>query len=237
MPREKTTRRDTGSAVKFYTEAQWRQLSTLRARAVEIMAVLDERGLSSIVHGSVCRGDVSAHSDVDVYISQVVSSFIVELALERGGFSILNRELVHATPFHAIKAHIYLEGDSVVTLPLTSPAPIELEFYRFGGSLIQEEVLKNKRVAGVDKRLILIEPTKEGHIETPIIGNEIITARKIGVGLKIVKERLKVLMRRDEVGRTGVYLKRQLAPGDTFEALLKSISDRDPVVRRRVQKG
>ena len=92
-------------------------------------------------------------------------------------------------------------------------------------------------LAGVDKRLILIEPTKEGHIESPVIGNEIITARKVGVSKKIVQERLKVLIRRDEVGRTGVYLKRQLAPDDTFEALLKRISDRDPVVRRRVHKG
>lgn len=237
MPRKKPARRDTGSEVKFYTEAQWRHLSTLREKSAEIMAVLEEKGLSPIIHGSVCRGDVSAHSDIDVYLSQVVSSFIVELALEQGGFSIANRELVHATPFHAIKAHIYLEGNSVVTLPLTNPAPIELEFYRFGGSLTQEALLEDKRVAGVDKRLILIEPIKEGHIESPVIGNEVITARKVGVSLKIVQERLKVLIRRDETGRTGVYLKRQLAPDDTFEALLKRISDRDPVVRRRVQKG
>jgi predicted nucleotidyltransferase len=44
-------------------------------------------------------------------------------------------------------------------------------------------------------------------------------------------------MRRDEVGRTGVYMKRQLAPDDTFEAVLKNIGDRDPVVRRRLRKG
>ncbi len=237
MPREKPTRRDTGSKVKFYTDAQWRHLSILRKRAAEVMSVLEEKGLSPIIHGSVCRGDVSAQSDIDVYISQVVSSFIVELALEHGGFSIINRELVHATPFHAIKAHIYLEGDSVVTLPLTTPAPIELEFYQFGGSLTQKALLEDKRVAGVDKRLVLIEPTKEGHIETPVIGNEIITARKVGVSLKIVEERSKILIRRDETGRTGVYLKRKLAPDDTFESLLKYISDRDPVVRRRIQKG
>jgi predicted nucleotidyltransferase len=89
----------------------------------------------------------------------------------------------------------------------------------------------------VDKRLFLIEPIQEGHIETPVIGNEIVVAKKVGVSLKIVKERVKILMRRDEVGRTGVYLKRQLAPEETFESVLKHISDRDPVVRRRVQKG
>ncbi|MFX1474695.1 MAG: DNA polymerase subunit beta [Promethearchaeota archaeon] len=237
MPREKPARRDTGSKVQFYKEEQWRHLSILRERAAEIMAILEERGLKPIIHGSVCRGDVSAHSDVDIYIPKVVSSFVVELAIEQGGFSITNRELVHATPFHTIKAHIYLEGNSVVTLPLTNPAPIELEFYRFGGSLTYKALLEGKRVAGVDKRLVLIEPIKEGHIESPVVGNEITTARKVGVSLKIVQERMKVLMRRDETGRTGVYLKRQLAPDDTFEALLKRISDRDPVVRRRVQKG
>jgi predicted nucleotidyltransferase len=237
MPREKPARRDTGSTIKTYTESHWRHLAILRRKAAEIMAVLEEKGLSPIIHGSVSRGDITAHSDIDIYISHVVSSFIVELALEQGGFSIANRELVHATPFHAIKAHIYLEGDVVVTLPLTSPAPIELEFYKFGGSLTHKELLAEKRVAGVDKRLILIEPTKEGHVETPVIGNEMITAKKVGVSLKIVEERLKILLRRDEVGRTGVYLKRRLAPSDTFEALLKRISDRDPVVRRRVQKG
>lgn len=237
MPRVKPVRRDTGSKVKFYTEMQWRHLSILRERASEIMTVLEERGLKTIIHGSVCRGDVSAHSDIDIYVPQVVSSFIVGLAIEQGGFSVGKRELVHATPFAAIKAHIHLENNAVVTLPLTSPAPIELEFYRFGGSLTLEALQIDKRVPGVDKRLLLIEPTKEGHIETPVIGNEIITARKLGVSQKIVQERLKVLIRRDEVGRTGVYLKRQLAPDDTFEALLKRISDRDPVVRRRVHKG
>jgi predicted nucleotidyltransferase len=235
--REKPARRDTGSIVKVYTQEQWILLSNLREQSAKLLAALEEKGLRTIIHGSVCRGDVSAQSDIDVYISQVVSSFLVELALEQGGFRTITRELVHATPFHTIKAHIYLEGNAVVTLPLTNPAPIEREFYNFGGSLTQEELLVDKRVAGVDKRLILIEPTKEGHTETPVIGNEVITARKVGVSLKIVKERLKVLVRRDEVGRTGVYLKRQLAPEDTFEGLLKRISDRDPVVRRRVQKG
>jgi predicted nucleotidyltransferase len=124
-----------------------------------------------------------------------------------------------------------------VTFPLTSPAPIEIEFYKFGGSMIREELQDHRRVTGVDKRLYVIEPYEKGHIETPVIGNETIVAKTVGVSLKIVQERVKILMRRDEVGRTGVYLKRQLTPDDTFESLLKHISDRDPVVRRRLQKG
>ncbi|MFW9935035.1 MAG: DNA polymerase subunit beta [Candidatus Thorarchaeota archaeon] len=237
MPREKTVRRDTGSRDVSYTASQWAHLSRLRDRAIEIMGVLNEIGSKPLVHGSICRGDVSEQSDIDVYLPNVIPSFSVEFALTEAGYQIIDRVLVHATPFHAIKAHIYLPNNSVVTFPLTNPSPIELEFYRFGGCLNQIELKNNQRVPGVDKRLILIEPTKKGHVETPVIGNELIVAKKVDVSLKIVEERVKILMRRDEVGRTGVYLKRQLTPEETFEGTLKHICDRDPVVRRRVQKG
>jgi predicted nucleotidyltransferase len=180
---------------------------------------------------------VNEKSDVDVYLPSVIPSFSVEFALTESGYQIIQRVLVHATPFHAIKAHIYLPNNAVVTFPLTNPAPIELEFYQFGGCLNRLGLENEQRVPGVDKRLFLIEPTEDGHTESPVIGNELVVAKKVGVSPKIVEERVKVLMRRDEVGRTGVYLKRQLAPEETFEAVLKHISDRDPVVRRRVQKG
>jgi predicted nucleotidyltransferase len=237
MPREKTVRRDTGSQEVAYDKSQWALLLKFRQRAVDLMTILEQTGLEPIIHGSICRGDVTEHSDVDVYLPSVLPSFSVEFALTQAGYQIIHRELVHATPFHAIKAHIFLPDNSVVTFPLTSPAPIELEFYRFGGCLTKEALQREQRVPGVDKRLILIEPTKTGHLETAVVGNERVVARKVGVNVKIVEERVKVLMRRDEVGRTGVYLKRNLSPDDTFESLLKHISDRDPVVRRRVQKG
>jgi hypothetical protein len=237
MPREQPKRRDTGSEEVIYTKARWTQLTQLRQRAIEIMHVLNQIGVEPLIHGSICRGDVGEHSDVDVYLPRVIPSFSVEFALSEAGYQTIHRELVHATPFHAIKAHIYLPNNSVVTFPLTNPAPIELEFYQFGGCLNQLALERESRVPGVDKRLVLIEPITKGHIETPVIGNEISVAKIVGVSLKIVKERVKILMRRDEVGRTGVYLKRQLAPDETFESVLKHVSDRDPVVRRRVQKG
>ena len=237
MPREKTVRRDTGSQEVIYSTERWSQLGKLRLRAKELMEVLDQIGVEALLHGSLCRGDVSEQSDVDIYLPRVLPSFSVEFALNDAGYQIIHRELVHATPFHAVKAHIYLPKNSVVTFPLTNPAPIELEFYQFGGCLNQSGLQKERRVPGVDKRLFLIEPIEEGHVETPVIGNEVVVAKTVGVSLKIVEERVKILMRRDEVGRTGVYLKRQLAPEETFESVLKHISDRDPVVRRRVQKG
>ncbi|MFX1565055.1 MAG: hypothetical protein ACFFCH_03590 [Promethearchaeota archaeon] len=237
MPREQPTRRDTGSKEIIYKAEKWSHLRKLRQRAIEIMSILKQIGVEPLIHGSICRGDVSEHSDIDVYLPGVIPSFSVEFALSDAGYQIIHRELVHATPFHAIKAHIYLPNNSVVTFPLTNPAPIELEFYQFGGCLNQSALERKIRVPGVDKRLVLIEPITKGHIETPVIGNEISVAKTVGVSLKIVEERVKILMRRDEVGRTGVYLKRQLAPDETFESVLKHVSDRDPVVRRRVQKG
>jgi predicted nucleotidyltransferase len=237
MPREKTARRDIGSQEVLYTPERWSQLAALRGRAISIMDALKHVGVEPLIHGSICRGDVTENSDVDIYLPSVTPSFSVEFALSEAQYQIVHRELVHATPFHTIKAHIYLPNNSVVTFPLTNPAPIELEFYQFGGCLKQADLEKDRRIPGVDKRLLLIEPTGEGHTETPVIGNELIVAKKVGVSLKIVEERVKVLMRRDEVGRTGVYLKRQLAPDETFESVLKHVSDRDPVVRRRVQKG
>lgn len=237
MPREKTARRDTGSQDVIYSSERWSILSSLQHRALEIMDALGQIGVRRLVHGSICRGDVNEKSDVDVYLPSVIPSFSVEFALTESGYQIIQRVLVHATPFHAIKAHIYLPNNAVVTFPLTNPAPIELEFYQFGGCLNRLGLENEQRVPGVDKRLFLIEPTEDGHTESPVIGNELVVAKKVGVSPKIVEERVKVLMRRDEVGRTGVYLKRQLAPEETFEAVLKHISDRDPVVRRRVQKG
>ena len=237
MPRTKPVRRDIGSQEVIYTKVQWSQLANLRQIAITLMETLEATGVAPLIHGSLSRGDVSETSDIDVYLPVVLPSFSVELALSQADYQVIHRELVHATPFHAIKAHIYLPNNSVVTFPLTNPSPIELDFYRFGGSLGRMELQEGSRIPGVDKRLMLIEPTERGHISTPVVGNEELVAKKVGVNLKIVEERVKILMRRDNVGRTGVYLKRHLHPDDTFESVLKYEADRDPVVRRRVQKG
>jgi predicted nucleotidyltransferase len=88
------------------------------------------------------------------------------------------------------------------------------------------------RVPGVSKKLLLIMPTPEGHTESSILGREAETARLLDVPVDIVKERVRVLGRRDRIGRTGVYLREELAEGSSFEETLKFLQDRDPVVRR-----
>jgi len=55
---------------------------------------------------------------------------------------------------------------------------------------------------------------------------------KLGVSVDIVKERVYVLTRRDESGRTGVYLKRRLAPHESFEEVLRRLRDEDPAIRK-----
>ena len=109
----------------------------------------------------------------------------------------------------------------------------EEEFYHFGGALTYKEMKEKKRVCGVNKKLLLIIPTESGHIESSIIGKESETAKLLNLSINTVQERIKVLSRRDKIGRTGVYLQRVLAPEENFGEVLKKIIDKDVNVRRR----
>ena len=74
----------------------------------------------------------------------------------------------------------------------------------------------------MDKRLLLIEPTETGHTESGIAGREPEVARLLGIGRDSVDERVRVLSRRDSVGRTGVYLREDLEPGESFGDRLRA---------------
>ena len=216
----------------LYDENRWRLLSELRSRAMEVMERLEALGLTSIVHGSIARGDVNPTSDVDIVIPYVVPSYRVEIIVDELGVRPFKRMITQATPAHAVKAHIYLDERTVITFPLTSLTRHEREFYKFGGEVTLAELRENKRVCGIDKRLKLIEPTPRGHYEEPIIGRELYAANKVGVSLDVVQERVKVLTRRDEVGRTGVYLKYEVGPDESIEETLRKLASKDPALRR-----
>jgi hypothetical protein len=94
---------------------------------------------------------------------------------------------------------------------------------------------EDRRVAGVDKRLMLIEPTQKGHVESAVVGREEEVANILGVSLNTVLDRVHALLRRDEVGRTGVFIEKQLAPDETFEQAMKKLADQNPAVRRRTK--
>ena len=219
---------------RVYDNSHWELFRTLRVKAHAVMRALVEEQISSMVHGSVARGDVDSYSDVDVVIPYVVPSHRVEVSLGIRGFDLYSRRIAQATPSHAPKAHIYLDSEErvSVTFPLLNLRSLELEFFKFGG-LIDIGLLKNEaRVPGCTKRLTLIEPTLQGHIESPVIGHETEVAEKVGVSVDIVKERTRVLTRRDKIGRTGIFQLTELKKDETFERALKRLVDTNPAVRR-----
>ena len=219
-----------------YDEERWRLFKDLRTRALELMEVLVKQGFDPIVHGSVARGDVSKGSDVDVFVPHVVPSYKIELALREAKLEPMNREIVMATPWQLPKAHTYIEEDRSITLPLVKPKQLEVEFYYFGGAANSEQVKRAVRVPGVDKRLMLIEPTPRGHVESPVMGKEAEVAKRVDVGLDIVRERVQVLTRRKDVGHTGIFIKRTLMPNENFEEVFKRLVQSHSEVKVRLKK-
>jgi predicted nucleotidyltransferase len=220
-----------------YPESRWKVLRQLRERAVQLMEALDSCHLRSIVHGSIARGDVSETSDIDVFLPFPPSSFVIETVLERSGFRVCQRTIVQATPFYALKGYIGLDSQVSLSFPLVKLRHVEKDFYRFGGEATLSMLKRDERVLGVDKRLMLIEPTKQGHIESSVVGREEAVANLLGVSLNTVLERVHALLRRDEVGRTGVFIEKELAPDETFEHAMKKLADQNPAVRRRTKNN
>jgi predicted nucleotidyltransferase len=218
-----------------YNEKHWKLLRELRSKAVQIMAVLDRSHIPSIVHGSIARGDISEKSDIDVFLPDPSSSFAIETALERAHVPVNRRIVVQATPFYAVKGYIELDEQRCVSFPLVKLRHVERDFYRFSGEASLLTLEKDIRVSGVDKRLMLIEPTLRGHTESSVVGREETVAHILGVSLNTVLDRVHALFRRDEVGRTGVFIERELSPDETFEMVLKRLADQNPAVRRRLK--
>lgn len=218
-----------------YDEERWRLFKELRTHTLELMEALTKQGFEPIVHGSVARGDVGKGSDIDVFVPYVVLSYKVELALREAGFEPSKREIVMATPWQLPKAYAYIEDDYSVTFPLVKPKRLELEFYYFGGAADLEQVKRKTRVPGVDKRLMLIEPTDHGHRESPVMGREAEVAKLVGVSLNIVRERVQVLTRRADIGRTGIFVQRALAPDENFEDVFRKLVAKNPEMKIRLK--
>ncbi len=200
------------------------------------MTSLELFHLQSFVHGSVARGDVKADSDVDVFIPEVQNSFLVETALKKSKIISHSRVIVQATPSYAMKAHIGIGEQATVSFPLMSMRRVEREFYLFGGQANLIQLKEGIRVIGVDKRLMLIEPTETGHIESSIVGKEGYAAKLLGISAETVLDRVHALLKRDIVGRTGVFIQKELSPDETFELAVKKLSDSNAAVRRRMKR-
>jgi len=204
---------------------------------MHLMTALEQFHIQPVVHGSIARGDVTKKSDVDIFIAESPSSFLIEAALEKANQPIISRFIVQATPNYAMKGHIMTDESTSVSFPLMSMRRVEREFYRFGGEASLSELQENFRRAGVDKRLMLIEPTAAGHVESSILGREEHVAKVLGISVETVLDRVHALLKRDEVGRTGVFIKKELDVDETFELALKKMAEEKPAVRRRMRTG
>ena len=218
-----------------YDKQHWQQLKTLRSEAAKIIEILERANIVAITHGSIARGDITAKSDIDIFLPNPSSSFKIETTLERANIQINRRLIVQATPYYAVKGYIEINKQQAVSFPLAKMRRVERDFYRFGGEIALATLKEDKRVAGVDKRLMLIEPTDKGHIESSIVGREEEIAKLLRVSLETVYDRVHALLRRDKIGRTGVFIEKELTSDETFEMALKKLAETKPEVRRRLR--
>ncbi|ADV65579.1 nucleotidyltransferase domain-containing protein [Desulfurococcus mucosus] len=222
-----------------YSAEHWELLKTIRRRAAELLGLLVEGGVNAYIHGSVARGDVWRGSDIDVFIPDNIPSYIVETLLEKHGVKPYARMIVMATPVNTPKAYIVMDSEEreTISFPLLKLKPREYEFYRFSGLLDYRGLVEGRRVPGVNKALILIDPTPSGHQEIPVKGFEEYVARRLGVSLDTVLERERVLTRRSSIGRTGVFIKYQLTPDESFEDALRELSRGNIYLRRMLSSS
>ena len=191
-----------------YKDDRFRVLSRLRSRARFLMSFLYKKGFSPYVYGSLARGDVDENSDVDIIVLQPVNPVLVISLYQWEDIEVIKKIIVQATPSYTPKLYLWfdVDGKEVVSIPLSKLRSREMEFYKFGGLLSFAKISSDDRVLGVNKRLMLIKPTKEGHIGECVIGREGYIASLLDISESIVKERVNVLLRRDMYGRTGVFL-------------------------------
>jgi predicted nucleotidyltransferase len=218
-----------------YDEERWTLLRRLRSEAEGMMRPITVHHLEALAYGSVARGDVSEGSDIDIFIPKPPSPSILETLIERAGITVSHREIIQATPTYAAKGYVHVGEDRSYSFPLVELRTVEREFYSFAGSVNLSQLEGCVRVPGVDKRLMLIEPTEGGHAESPVPGREGLVAKTLGVGVTAVLDRVRTLRRRERVGRTGLYLQRTLAPEESFGDVYRQLARRRPPLRRRMR--
>ncbi|MFX1364657.1 MAG: nucleotidyltransferase domain-containing protein [Promethearchaeota archaeon] len=220
----------------IYSEKDWNLLKDKRANAIKLLKIFTIEGFNPFIYGSIARGNVHENSDIDIIFLDQVPSFQIEFILNKNGYKNYFREIIMATPLDSIKLYIYLSELESITIPLSKLDKNILEFYDFGGKINYNQLDSDLRVAGIDKRLVLINPTPEGHEEISIIGNEVRAAKEVGISIETLNERKKVFLRREKHGRTGVFLKRQLQINETTEEALKNLANKKSIVRKKLFK-
>ncbi len=220
-----------------YSEAHWELLMKFRRQAINIMNGLGPLAPAAFVHGSLARGDVDEKSDIDVVIPTSSSVQMVESSLELSGFEPTSREILQATPMHSPKAHLLLDLEErvAITVPLVPLRPLEEQFYKYGGAASKAELEEGLRKKGCTKKLTLVEPNAVGHTEWSILGREAEAAEALGIKQDIVRERVRVLGRRDTIGRTGIFLTLHVPATMSFEDVLRREAATNPALRRTLR--
>lgn len=219
-----------------YSEHNWTLLKNKRSHAIKLLNIFSKENLNPFVYGSVARGDVNESSDIDIIFIQEIPSYQIEYILNKNGFENYFREIIMATPLDSIKLYIHLSELESITIPLSKLGKSVIEFYNFGGKTSLDGLSSGVRVPGIDKRLVLIKPNLNGHDEISIIGNESLAAKEVGVSVDIVNERIRVLLKREKFGKTGVFLKRKLHLNESTEEVLKTLSKKRAIIRKKLFK-
>ena len=220
-----------------YSERHWERLGEQRARAISMLRPLHDSHITCTVYGSIARGDTSEGSDIDVFIPTPPSPTMIEAILESKGVRYGERQIIQATPSYSAKAYIIIDEKHGYSFPLVDMRSNEAEFTRFAGQAGLADLENNMRVPGVNKELHLIEPMNTGHTETLVQGIEGLVARKLGVDIRIVNERVRALKRREKIGRTGVFIKRDLGPDESFSSVFQELIRSKPALRRRLRNS
>ena len=218
----------------IYSKEDWTLLKSKRKSASYYLEILAE--FNPYVYGSIARGNIHKASDIDIIITQQIPSFQIEFTLNKYGLKDFFREIIMATPHDSIKLYLHLSELESITVPLTKLDKKSEEFYKFGGKINLNQLKSNIRVPGIDKRLVLIKPNEQGHEEFSIINNEAIAAKELGISIETILERIKVLLRREKYGKTGVFLKRKLNINESTEEVLKKLANKKSIIRKKLFK-
>ena len=219
-----------------YTESIWKILKKKRLESLKIFEVLEK--FNVFIHGSIARGDVHKNSDIDFIIPNMIKEFELIQPLDSIGISSFQeRKLIQATPLSAIKATLTLTEDISITFPLIPFYPREFQFYKFGGQIDLKALKEDKRVPGINKKLVFILPNENGHDEFGVNqDNASIYAKQLDISIDTILERIRVLNRRDKVGRTGIYYHKILTPDESFGKVLKQLQDKNAASKRRIKR-
>jgi predicted nucleotidyltransferase len=232
MPREKITRHK-GREYHIRDEEEKSLLLNFRAKTIKILQILEKQGLIGFVHGSIARGDVNKESDIDIHIPVQIPSFRLDLIKD---FVNAERHIIMGTPNSTIRGVLSRIDKVSISFPLSPPRERENEFYRFSGFLYLDDIKNDRYVPGVTKELLLIEPDGNGYWISSVITNIARVIHVLSISQQMIDERIRVLIRRDKIGRTGLLLDYVLSSDENFEQALKRIADKNIIVRRMMKK-